>query len=358
MAPWKSSLAALLLLGALLAAPRSRIVAELLAASIFALFLPELLELAVIAYSGGWPLPDIVCLKHVCLEVSRKACCAFAGFRVLDCRHGCYDLSEKEFFNLSTTFFHVGMVAAETDYLVVVWNQQYYVVVKACGREPRELREVLERHLERVAEALSLVGCSWERLDGRSLRKVLRPPCITPSTAGLSRLAAAGLALSPLVLRAPSLLPLSLAGLAAILLSWGRGGYTAASGFQAYALTSVDSFYSLTSLSDILARARIVYSACARDAYLAVRVKPATPEEEQAIDTEAYRSYEVGTALEKLSLIHRSSKFFAAARRRWERREALYLVSGLLIAVPDHRKVLERVGLRFAKLPSALQVLS
>jgi hypothetical protein len=44
---------------------------------------------------------------------------------------------------------------------------------------------------------------------------------------------------------------------------------------------------------------------------------------EQEIDSKAYRSYEVGTALDKLSIIHASAKFFAASRRRWERRENL-----------------------------------
>jgi len=361
VASWRARLAGLALLGALLATPHNKAAAEVLVAASLTLLTPEMLQLAILALSGGWPLPDIVCLRGVCVEHSGargRRYCAFAGFRVLDCRHGCYDLSEKEFFNLSTTFFHVGFIGIDVDYLVIAWNQHYYIIVKACGREPHELGKMLEEHLGRIAEALSLVGCSWERVEGRVLKNVLRPPYIVVSTAGASRLAATGVILAPLLLRMPSLLPLSLAGLAAILFSRGRRSYTTVRGFQAYALTSVDSFYSLTPLFDVLARARIVYSSCARDAYLAVRMRPAAPEEEQAVDTEAYRSYEVGTALEKLSLIHRSSKFFAAARRRWERREALYLVSGLLLAKPGQQRVLEKVGLRFARLPGALEVLA
>jgi hypothetical protein len=355
---WRTYLAALSLLGALLTASHSRLLAELLAALLFALLTPEVLQLAVLALNGGWPLPDILCLKHACLETTGREYCAFCGVKVTDCRHGCYDLSEKEFFSLSTTFFHVGLVGGDAEYLLITWNQQYYVVIRACGKDPYELRRTLKKHLRRVEEALSLTGCSWERMNGQSLRRVLRPSCLVPSGKSPLRLAVAGLVLLPLVLRAPFLLPVGLAGLAALLLSQGRGGYTAASGLHVYTLVSIDSFYSLASLSDILSRAKIVYSSCAKDLYLALRVRPAAPEEEQAIDTEAYRSYEVGTALEKLSLIHRSTKFFAAARRRWERREALYTVSGLLVATQSQQKILERIGLRFIGLPSALEVIS
>jgi len=358
VASWRAYLAALSLLGTILAAPHNRALAELLAALLLTLLTPELLQLAVLAFNSGWPLPDILCLRHVCSEIKEGEYCVFSGVKVLDCRHGCYDLSEKEFFSLSTTFFHVGLVGGDLEYLVVIWNQQYYIVVKTCGKSPRELKRMLERHLRKVEEALSLTGCSWEHVDGRDLKKVLRPSCLAPSRTCPLRLAVVVLALLPLGLRAPSLLPVSLVGLAALLLSRGGRGYTAASGLYTYALISIDSFYSLASLSDILSRAKIVYSLCARDMYLALRIRPAAPEEEQAIDTEAYRSYEVGTALEKLSLIHRSTKFFSAARRRWERREALYTVSGLLVATPSQQKVLERGGLRFARLPSALEVLS
>lgn len=322
------------------------------------LVLPELYAVFLSRLSGGWPLDEVFCLQTHCVKVDDHEDVVYAGLEVVDCRHGCYDLSEKEFFHLSTTFFHSGLAAPSVDFLIVVWQRRLYVVVKSSGKDESELLTALCKALQGLKEALSVVGCSWRLLEGSQIREILRPGVLRPSRGSkFSKLLVLLSLLTPLITRNPGFLAVSLAASLALLRGLNQAGLSAVQPLRVFTVEVVSSFFTFPSTREILSRARTLYSLLPRDSYLAFRIEPATYEEEQTIDTEAYRSYEIGTALDKLSIIHRSSKYFAAARRRWDRREALYRVAGVVVAEDRVGKLLSRLGLKLSSTPVGLEVI-
>jgi len=352
------SLAALLLIvAALLLRGAAPSLSPLLVSLALLALIPEVYAFFLSLYCGGWPLTELYCFKSYCASADRGGNCTYVGVEVVDCRHGCYDLSEKEFFNLSTTLFHGGFAAPSVDYIVVVHRRRFYVVLRSRSSID-EARSNLCEALRSLGEALSIVGCSWVPLEGVQLLRILRPDVLKPSRKSIpSRALVLVAATLPLALQLYSLVPLSLAACLAIVKGWSAQGYTSVRPQSISTIESVNSFYTFPTTRDILSRSRTLYSLLPRDSYIAIRVEPASIEEEQAIDAEAYRSYEIGTALEKLSLIHKSSKFFAATRRRWERREALYRVSGIVIADERFKRLLARIGIKLSNLPVGLEVL-
>lgn len=333
-------------------------ISPLLVALAFLVMLPEVYALFLVLLCGGWPLTDLHCFRNHCVDVDENGNCTYIGIEVIDCRHGCYDLSDKEFFNLSTTLFHGGFAAPSVDYIIVVYQRRFFVIIRSCAHSSEEVRTNLCSALRSLEETLSVVGCSWRRLEGVQLYRLLRPETLRQTRRSVlfkaGVLAAASL---PLAARLYSFAPIFLAAVLAAARGHSARGYAARPPLRVSTIESVNSFYSFPSSRDILSRSRTLYSLLPNDAYVAIRVEPASVEEEQAIDTEAYRSYEVGTALDKLSLIHRSSKFFAAARRRWERREALYRLSGVVISDERSKRLLVRVGLRLSNKLNGLEVL-
>lgn len=355
----RSLLALLLVILSFLLRDLGNITSPVLMALAALLMIPEFYTIFLLLYCGGWPLEDLTCFKTHCVNISNSENCVYLGLEILDCRHGCYDLSEKEFFNLSTTLFHSGFAAPSAEFLVIAWQRKFYIVLRSCGNKSEDTHAHLCNALQSLKETLTVLGCSWTLLDGGQLSSVMRPEILKPSRkSGLSRILLLAILIAPLVLRLYGFIPLSFAAALAIIKGFHVSGYTTKDPRRIFTVKSVSSFFTFPSMRDILSRSRTLYSLSPRDAYLAFLILPANADEEQAVDSEAYRSYEIGTALEKLSLIHKSSKFFAAARRRWERREALYRISGVVIADEHFRRLLTRLGLQLSNSPVGLEVLS
>ena len=347
----------LVFLGILLGGLRSGLSAVLIAVSM-ALVTPEVYAALLRLYCMGWPLDELFCAPSYCFELSGKEVSAFVGLEVLDCRHGCYDLSEKEFFSLSLSLLHAGFASPEADFLVVIMRRRFFIVVRAREATLEKLRESLCSSLRSLKDALKLVGCSYKVLSDHELLQVLRPEILTRSRTSLAaRLLVWAALLLPWLAGALALTPLSLAALLPISTGHARSGYSPRHG-RAYTLVGVTSFYTFPSARDMLARARLLYSLLPRTAYCAFLIRPSRLEEEYELDSAAYRTYEFATAFDKLSWMHSSSKLFAAVRRRWERREALYRVSGFIVAEEPTRRLLEKVGLKLSPGLTGLEVLS
>ncbi|ABL78123.1 hypothetical protein [Thermofilum pendens] len=318
----------------------------LLIASGLLLVYPEVFAVAKVFVHGGFPLPPLLTEENYCRAKVGRFVCLYAGFEVVDCRHGVYDMVERGFWFSASRLLTLAL-AGNADYYLVVRSGSYYLLVRGCDERLEGAVEVVASSLERVRRALAVSGCSFRALSGREVYSLLRPDFLREVRGGLFRRVLAFTGGVVALWKLPFLAPASLALLLASLPD-GMRGYSVPKGREVFSLDSVTSFYTYTSMSDVFSRAQLVYS-LADSVLLVLRVKRADAELERSIDTQAYRTYEFGTAFDKLSWIHESSKFFAAARRRWEREEALYLVEGLLVAPADTARTLAAAGFSFRK---------
>jgi len=318
----------------------------------FALFVPEAYNLLRYWFSGGFPVPGLECRHSYCFHVNGVGR-VYAGVEVLDCRHGAYDFSEEQFWGHASLLFDTGFVS-DVDYLVVNSFGRYFVVVVGEGKSPEEVAGRVVEALRGLEDALKSVGCSWRRLSGEEVRGVMRPEFLERGEAEWYR----ALVLAPLALFAIKFWPL-LPLLASGVLAWldRAEGYVVRDGkLRVYGLSEFTSLYTFPTYRELLGKARVVFQTSDK-VYLALRIRPAPPEVGARLDALAYKKYELGTALDKLSILHSSEKLFTAARRRWERREKVYLVEGVLFARENDKRVLENLGLRFTPIVYSLDAL-
>jgi len=95
-------------------------------------------------------------------------------------------------------------------------------------------------------------------------------------------------------------------------------------------LVSNEALYSNPSTLDLLQRSRWINSILYRlneDFLLVIKVKIAPPHVSDLLERESYRAYELGTALDKLSIVSRASRLYTIVERRFRRRESLYEVN-------------------------------
>lgn len=312
----------------------------------FGLFVPEVYVVFRYFFSGGFPIEDLECRRSYCYRSVGREGVVYAGLEVEDCRHGCYDFSEEQFWGHASLLLDTGFVG-DVDYLVVNSFGRYYIVLAGEGRDPQETASRVVESLRGLEDALKSIGCSWRRLSGDEVLKVLRPGFLEKGEAKWYK----GLVLVPLgflALKFWPLVPLVVGGI----LAWidRADGYVLRDQkLRVYGLEEFTSIYTFPTYREMLGKARVVFQLSDK-VYLALRVRPAPPEVGAKLDTLAYRKYELGTALDKLSILHSSEKLFTAARRRWERREKVYEVSGILVGRENDKRVLENLGLRFSQL--------
>ncbi len=309
------------------------------------------------AMYGGYPLNRPSCLENACYEAGEEGFCGYVGFEVEDCKHGCYDLDEKEFWARSNALFNM-IFAAGGAYFFVVRSGGLYVVVKKCAERKWRLAGELKRAAEALERAMELAGCRLRRLSGPAVLEALAPPRLEEVKPSPLRVYGIPAALALLSARLPFLAPLAFLAFVALTARRGRFYAVRTDGrLGVYGLVGCPASFAYPSLREIFAKARANYSTVSSVAYLALRLEPATWDVAAQIDSQAYRTYEIGTALDKLSTIHQSQKLFQAARRRWERREPVFVVDGILVGAPDVRSLYERMGLLFAETPFALKAL-
>ncbi|AKG38912.1 hypothetical protein MA03_06150 [Infirmifilum uzonense] len=307
---------------------------------------------------GGLPLNHLECLRKICFSYSGNKPCVYLGFQVLDCRHGCYDLNEKDFWLSSLSFFSTAFTAGG-EYIFITVKGEMFIVLKVCEYEGKRIKDELKSMREAFLRGFELLGCSYRVLAGSELKGLLRPPeLIEVKTNPVRQL----LTLISTILVSGLFPPLVvILALEILALSSGKGIVYKVSiqngGLKVWGLKKATVTYTYPSLREIYTRARVVYSIVSTIPFMAMRLKPAPWEIAASLDSHAYRVYEMGTALDKLSMLHESQKYFFASRRRWERREPVFLVNGLLIAPKEIRDTMERMGLHFEPDMLALKTL-
>ena len=310
------------------------------------LLFPEAYYFALVLSLGGYPLNILAEGGNFCVEAGGRVLHIYFGFEIVDSRHGVADLGEKSFWFYSQSFLSTSL-AGSSSFYIVIDNGRYFLLSRVSSSSVEEIIRRITDDVRRLTRSFERHGLSYRLLSGREVLSLLRPSFLQEAKEESWRkifLAMLGLLL---MWRIPLLFSAS-AALIVACLTPGLRGYRPVKGKNLYSLTLVQSFYSYPSIFDVFARARLVFS-IADQLFLVLRVTPSPLEIEQEIDSKAYRSYEVGTALDKLSIIHASAKFFAASRRRWERRENLFLVSGLLLASENEARILQSAGFVFRK---------
>ena len=319
----------------------------------FFLITPEIFSFSRYWFSGGFSLPILECRSSYCYSNNDGSGRIYVGVEIMDCRHGCYDLDEEQFWGKSSFLLDTGFIG-NADYIVINSLGHYYVVLACEGRDPDETASCAAESLRSLEDSLKSVGCSWRRLSGKDILKTLRPSFLKKS--GTKRRRAMVLALMAFIAsKFWPLLPL----VAVSILAWldkNVGYILNDEKLEVYGLNEFTSLYTYPTYSELLGKARVIFQV-SNKIYLVLRIRLAPPEIGAKLDTLAYRKYELGTALDKLSILHSSEKLFTAARRRWERRERVYLVEGALVAREEDKRVLESIGLRLGRTYS-LEALS
>ncbi|WP_460025270.1 hypothetical protein [Infirmifilum sp. SLHALR2] len=317
----------------------------------------EIFKLFVSFTLSGCPLQRLECLENACYSRMGNLYCGYIGFEVLDCRHGCYDLDERGFWARSMTLFNAAFTSGG-QYFFVVQSGRVFLLAKRCVTRLCDLANNLLEAKETIELGNELTGCALRRLRADEVREILRPAWLKQVRGSPIRL------LGVLILTAiltpyfpPSLVLLVLQVMVIPLIKGDIYSVNLSRETQVYSLRESTVTYTYPSLREVFSRARINYRLAQSIEYLAFRLEPASWEHSSKIDAKAYRSYEFGTALDKLSTIHQSQKYFLASRRRWERREPVYLASAILIATPHVREVYDRMGLHFSHDVFALKVL-
>lgn len=307
---------------------------------------------------SGCPLRRIRCLAKICYWGSSKEKCVYFGYRIVDCKHGCYDLSEKEFWLRSLSFFNTAFLMGG-EYIIFITKGDFYIILKKCDKSKVKIEEELLSLREAFLRGVELAGCKVQALDGISLESLLRPKWLVEVKVSNTRYVAVILLtlvgiwfFPPLLVFLPiELWILSLRKEPVYKLNIKEKG------IKIYGLNKSTVTYTYPTLREVFTRARVIYSIVSTVEMLAIRLRPAPWEIASSIDFQAYRVYEIGTALDKLSMLHESQKYFFAARRRWERGEPVFLASGLLLASNETRELLERMGLHFGPDLLALKTL-
>lgn len=358
-AKMRRALAVVLILLALLLHGYSSALANLLAFSAVTLLSREAYKVLLQALYGGCPLPRLRCLRNVCYSESEETC-VYLGFRVTDCKHGCYDLDAKEYWGRSLVFFSTALTT-ESEYILIVTEGSLFLVSKSCDRDANALLERAARAREALLRGFGLIGCEARQLNSDELQRLLRPGFLEVVLPNRVRMALAILAVITMVILYVPLLPILLL----LMLALTRNALGKKSeihrvkleGYTVYALRNSTVTFTYPSIREVYARGRVFYTLVPAIKLLALRLRPAPWDIAATLDSNAYRIYEFGTALDKLSLLHKSQKYFFASRRRWERREPVFLASGLLVAREDVRETLEKLGLHFTRDLLALKAL-
>lgn len=338
----------------LMSRPEEKLVGQAITSlSLFLLF-PEIYIWSLIFALGGYPLREISIEEDFCMETRKHETCIYIGFELFDVRHNVNDLSEKRFWFYTQSFINT-IITGNNTYFVVVDRGRYFIVTRMCTNRFDALPEKIKSEVYRLKRSFERHGLSFRPMGGSEVYRILRPDFIEKAKRNKFREIFLAILGSILFFKTPVLFPVS----SALLLASFPGnlhGYRRKNSTELYTLDSIQSFYSYPSIFDIFSRAQLIYSISDK-IFLLLRLTPGPLHVEHEIDSKAYRDYELGTALDKLSVIHSSAKFFAASRRRWERRESLYLVSGLLAATQNEVKILKTVGFIFKKSLLPLGVL-
>ncbi|UNQ72734.1 hypothetical protein [Infirmifilum sp. NZ] len=353
----RSIVSLLLFLSGLSLTTYSLPLAYLLISLSFTVSAKEIYKLFVSFTLRGCPLQSLECLENACYGRMSNLYCGYIGFEVLDCRHGCYDLDEREFWARSMTLFNAAFTSGG-QYFFVVQRGRVFLLAKRCVTRLCDLANNLLEAKETIGLGTELTGCTLRRLRADEVREILRPAWLKQVRSSPIRL------LGVLILTAiltpyfpPFLVLLVLQVMIIPLIKGDIYSVSLSRETQVYSLRESTVTYTYPSLREVFSRARINYRLAQSIEYLAFRLEPASWEHSSKIDAKAYRSYEFGTALDKLSTIHQSQKYFLASRRRWERREPVYLASAILLATPHVREVYDRMGLHFSHDVFTLKVL-
>ncbi|QOJ79652.1 hypothetical protein IG193_04140 [Infirmifilum lucidum] len=317
----------------------------------------DLYKWVVYLFYGGCPLSPLKCLENACYSDEQARRCGYLGFEVLDCRHGCYDLDEREYWARSLTLMSVAFTSGG-EYIFVVKQGKMFIIAKRCASSHGDVVSELLRAREVLERGLELAGCSARRLKAVEVKNILRPDFLKTAKVNMLRVFGTVALTAALATRFPPLYVLL--GLELVALSDLRSEiYTVSQEGRerVYGLNESTVTFTYPSLRDVFTRARTNYLIAQSLSYLAVKLEPAPWDVASGLDAQAYRSYEFGTALDKLSIIHKSQKYFLASRRKWERREPVFLATGLLMATPETAHVYERMGLRFKPDIFALKTL-
>ncbi|MEZ0345487.1 MAG: hypothetical protein ABWK01_02965 [Infirmifilum sp.] len=335
----------------------STILAYLLYSFALLLIAHDLYTLVLFTMYSGCPLEEIKCLKRLCYNASKRHSCAYLGLRVIDCKHGCYDLDEKEFWLRSLSFFTTAFTSGG-EFLIFIKGGEMYIVTKVCIEFAEKTHQALLSLHESLLRGLELLGCKAELLEGLEVKSLLRPDMLIERKADARRYLPV-LVFTFIATRIfPPLIVVLLLELVA-LTARRQPIYHAKleKGAKIYGLKNTTVTFAYPTLSEIFTRARVFYATARSIDLLAFKIKPATWEASLRLDSHAYKVYELGTALDKLSMLHESQKYFFASRRRWERREPVFLASGLLLARKETRELLERMGIHFTPNLLALKTL-
>ncbi len=343
----RQTLSVLLFLAGLLLTGYSTLLSHILLTASLIVSARDLYKWVVYSLYGGCPLSHLKCLENACYSDERVRRCGYLGFEVLDCRHGCYDLDEREYWARSLTLMSVAF-ASGGEYIFVVRQGKMFIIAKRCASSYSNVADELRRTREALERGLELAGCSVKRLKAIEIKNILRPDFLKAVKVNMLRVLGAIALTAALATRFPPLYVLL--GLELIALSDLRKEIYTVSRKEReriYGLNESTVTFTYPSLRDVFTRARINYTLVQSLKYLALKLEPAPWYMASGLDAQAYRSYEFGTALDKLSIIHRSQKYFFASRRRWERREPVFLAAGFLLATPEIAHIYERMGLRF-----------
>jgi len=353
----RSIVSLLLFLSGLLLTTYSLSIAYILISLSFTVSAKEIFKLFASFTLRGCPLQSLECLENACYSKMDNLYCGYIGFEVLDCRHGCYDLDEREFWARSMTLFNAAFTSGG-QYFFVVQKGRMFLLAKRCAARLSDLTSNLLEAKETIELGTELTGCALRRLRADEIREILRPAWLKQVRGDPLRLL--GMLTLTAILASyfpPFLVLLVLQVMVIPLLKGDIYSLNLSREIRVYSLRDSTVTYTYPSLREVFSRARINYRLAQSIEYLAFRLEPASWEQSSKIDTKAYRSYEFGTALDRLSTIHQSQKYFLASRRRWERREPVYLASAILVATPHVREVYDRMGLHFSHDVFALKVL-
>lgn len=278
-----------------------------------------------------------------------------AIIRVLDVQHGLYDLNPIQFWGQSKFILEGLVIDPDAYYDIVFSKREYFIRVSIEESNPKQALIRLSSIVNNLLRHLKSYGIKARYLENVSIS--LEFVKTNPKWSIFSSLAILAVSLIKIGLKSLYSLILGLALLSMlfiIYLDYQRVKTCLSLKKEILVLSNNESFYTSPGYSELLNRARWLNSLVnSTDAVFILRLKPVEQSIADNLDLQAYRAYELGTALDKLSLLARSERIYRASERRWKRREQIYSIQLLILCDGREAKRIERslnqLGLRINK---------
>lgn len=274
-------------------------------------------------------------------------------------RHGVLDLEPIQFYGQSKYLIDGLIVDPDVEYSFIYVKTggklKAYLKISLRGENSSQLRDRIKNICGQIRNHLKLlgIGSSVARYP-EELLKVVRARSYRKHLLPLMPACLLGLLASYVLLKLASLYLFLL--LVHGYITYRKLGRAFAVEKSVLVLQKNESMYGNPTALDVAQRARWVYNLLNSlvDSTLVLTIRRASEDFSSSIERESYRVYELGTALDKLSILTRAERLFTAAERRAKRKENYYKVNVVVLSsshddIKRVRATLGSMGLRMGR---------